>query len=79
MKGYSIFWRSLELKPHHQMPFNVILRTPTLGEGKSYPSTKDTVSVFKTSLTGCLYICLYVYNELHVIKRDREFNNYVFP
>ena len=38
IKGYSTFPRSQDLEPHHQMLFNIILRTILFWESMSYPS-----------------------------------------
>ena len=45
MRGKSTIPRSPELKPYHQMQFNVILWTPLLGD-------QPTVNIFYVQLTG---------------------------
>ena len=62
MKLHSTLPRARKLEPYYQIQFSIIHRTPLFG-GFSYLSAKDTVSVFKASLTACGFVKRISYSE----------------
>ena len=73
MKDYYTIFRSQELEPHQKVQFGGIPRTPLWLE--SYPSAKDTVSTFKTPMTGWTNSLKYDQTDTDITKKiDRYFD-----